>query len=53
MFWECVEGMGDSLIPNIVVWLTSDGDVGAIYRVLSDIPWLLEKKAEKIAADVG
>ena len=46
-YWECVEGMEEKLVPNIVGWLTSNGDVGVIYRVLKDMPWLLEKKAER------
>ena len=48
-YWECVEGMGEKLVPNIVGWLTSNGNVGVIYRVLKDMPWLLEKKAERNA----
>ena len=45
--------MEDKLIPNIVGWLTGHGDVGVIYRVLRDIPWLLEKEADKTLLDGG
>lgn len=44
---ECVEGMEEKLVSHIVGWLTSHGDVGTIYKVLNDMPWLLEKKSEQ------
>ena len=43
-YWECVEGMEEKLIPNIIGWLTRYGDMGVIYGVLRDLPWLIEPK---------
>lgn len=51
-YWECVESMEEKLVPNIVGWLTSHRDVGVIYRVLKDMPWLLEKKADRMHVEV-
>ena len=46
-YWECVEGMEEKLVPNIIGWLVRYGDVGVIYGVIRDAPWLLEKKPER------
>lgn len=43
-YWECVEGMEEKLIPNVVGWLVRYGNIGEIYGVVRDMPWLLEKK---------
>ena len=47
-YWECMKSMEEKLVPNIVGWLTSHSDVGVLYRVLKDMPWLLEKKADRM-----
>eukprot|EP00579_Thalassiosira_antarctica_P008291 CAMPEP_0201883964 /NCGR_PEP_ID=MMETSP0902-20130614/16329_1 /ASSEMBLY_ACC=CAM_ASM_000551 /TAXON_ID=420261 /ORGANISM="Thalassiosira antarctica, Strain CCMP982" /LENGTH=333 /DNA_ID=CAMNT_0048412833 /DNA_START=265 /DNA_END=1266 /DNA_ORIENTATION=+ len=45
-YWECVESMEEKLVPNVIGWLVRYGDVGVIYGVVRDMPWLLEKKAD-------
>lgn len=44
---ECVEGMEEKLVPNVVGWLARHGDVAIIYGVVRDMPWLLEKKVDR------
>lgn len=46
-YWETVEGMEEKLIPNVLQWLVRHGDVGVIYGVVRDMPWMLEKKVDK------
>jgi len=45
-YWETVESMEEKLVPNVVGWLVRYGDVGVIYGVIRDMPWLLEKKTD-------
>mmetsp|Transcript_7957 Transcript_7957/g.11968 ORF Transcript_7957/g.11968 Transcript_7957/m.11968 type:complete len:370 (-) Transcript_7957:156-1265(-) len=46
-YWECVESMEEKLVPNVIAWLVNYGDVGVIYGVVKDMPWLLEKKLDR------
>ncbi|KAL7537141.1 hypothetical protein ACHAXR_011557 [Thalassiosira sp. AJA248-18] len=52
-YWECVEGMEEKLVPNVIGWLVRYGGVGVIYGVVRDMPWLLEKKADKKGSREG
>lgn len=45
-YWECVEGMEEKLVPNVVGWLVRYGDANVIYGVVRDMPWLLEKRPD-------
>ncbi|KAL7548452.1 hypothetical protein ACHAWF_011745 [Thalassiosira exigua] len=43
-YWECVEHMEEKLVPNVIGWLVRNADVGSLFRVVRDMPWLVEKK---------
>lgn len=47
-YWECMEGMEEKLVPNVIGWLVRYGDMGVIYGVVRDLPWLLEKNKNKV-----
>lgn len=52
-YWECVEGMEEKLVPNVIGWLVRYGGAGVIYGVVRDMPWLLEKKPERTSLARG
>ena len=45
-YFQCVEGMDHKMVPHVVGWLARHGDVGAMYGVVRDMPWLLGKRPD-------
>lgn len=46
-YWKCMESLEEKKIPHIIGWLVRYGGLDVMYIVLCDMPWLLEKNAEK------
>lgn len=45
--WECVESIEvEALAPLVFGWLGKHGNVGLMYNVIREMPWLVSRKVE-------
>ena len=46
-YMSTLENTEEKLVPHLMCWLGKYGDVGIVYDVVRDMPWLLENSAKK------
>lgn len=48
--WECVESIEvEARAPHVFGWLGKHGNVGLMYNVIREMPWLVARKVENKA----
>lgn len=48
---SCLEETEEKLVPNVIGWLSRYGDVGIVYEVVRDMPWLVDHKRNRRKKD--